>query len=157
MVVTAIQTSVHFTVSKFLQKLNSLIWCSICEGHSMCSKVGKDYCAENPEFNFINKTLACKKRALHTKQALELTVWLLVNINFRGKANHYFFNTRICLKIHWPNIEHVSWTVHLVKKAKGRQIFDKSILMENVKPLWTSMYKACNICTLKFEIEASHV
>lgn len=40
-----------------------------------------DYCAENPELDFINKTLACKKRALHTKQALELTVWLLVNIN----------------------------------------------------------------------------
>lgn len=55
----------------------------------MCSKVDKDHCAENPEFDFINKTLACKNRALNTKQALELTVWLLVNINFRGKANHF--------------------------------------------------------------------
>lgn len=36
-------------------------------------------------------------------------------------------------------------------------MFDKSILMENVKPFWTSMYKAGNTCTLKFEIEASHV
>ncbi len=47
--------------------------------------------------------------------------------------------------------EYIGQTLNmfLVKKA-GRQIFDKSILMENVKPLWTSMYKACN--TLKFEI-----
>lgn len=46
--------------------------------------------------------------------------------------------------------------VHIsVLKTKAE--WDKSILMENVKHFWTSMYKADNIWMLKSETEASHV
>lgn len=80
---------------------------------SMYSKVGNVHWTANTEFDFIEKWI-------ELRAGYWLTSW-----------PHYFLGIQRPVNYSL----HKEFLFQLVNKAKGRQIFDKSILMENVKPL----------------------
>lgn len=75
--------------------------------------------------------------------------WYKIKSKVRSEVKTKLSLTRLAVNIPRVGVHSELQTHH--KK------FYKFILMENVKPLLTSMYKAWNTCTLKFKIEASHI